>query len=658
VTLFAYIALFGWVPLVVVMFAVMPSRRAATVAIIGAWLLLPPYTIPISHFPDYTKNVAATIGVILGTLCFGLDRVATFRLRWFDIPMLAWCSSGIASSLHNGLGLYDGLSNALTDSLYWGLPYLLGRVYFSDFAGLRSFTVAMVIGGLAYVLPCLWEMKMSPQLLGDIYGISSWQGTRLGGFRPHVFFMTGLELGMWMTAASLTAWWLWRCGVLTRLGSVSFGIVILPVLLVTTILCRSSGALILLAGGMVMLWSSHILKTRMLLLALVLVGPIYVTVRLNNLWTGQQLVAFVKVLLGEERGKSLATRFEAEDLIGAKAMQQPIFGWGGWNRAAVYYGGDNTLEQHRVPTDGLWVVEIGAKGLVGLSFLYLATALPAFLFLWRVPERLWRHPQIAAATVAATLLGIYMVDCILNAMINIIYITLAGGLSGALAAPLPRALLGQGRARTDGVSEHLLPDGGAFASGPSAQEIELADRCYRSGRMSKDQGRWNEAEAAWRRALDVMTRLTALAPGVPDLERRWCDCANDLAWLLLNHREPASRSPAAALALAVQAARKCPGAAVYWNTLGAAQFRIGDFKTAVTSLERAIALAGEGTPFDHVFLAMAHARLGHSERAAEWLNRAMIGLEQGYQGHTELARFCEEARSLVAMGPEAPALAH
>ena len=59
--------------------------------------------------------------------------------------------------------------------------------------------------GLPYVLPCLWEVRMSPNLLGYIYGATTWQGTRLGGYRPHVFFGTGIECGMWMTAMSLTA---------------------------------------------------------------------------------------------------------------------------------------------------------------------------------------------------------------------------------------------------------------------------------------------------------------------------------------------------------------------------------------------------------------------------------------------------------------------
>ena len=275
-TIVAYIALFGWVPAILVFFALLPGRRAATIAVIGAWLLLPPYQIPVSNFPDYSKNTAATLGMILGTLFFGPDRILAFRPRWFDLPMLVWCFCGWPRRCRMAWASTTASPTSLRQFMYWGLPYLLGRCIWRLRKACAAFGVAMVIGGLAYVIPCLWEARMSPQLLGNVYGFTKWQGTRFGGFRPHVFFFTGLELGMWMSAVSLTAWWLWKCGVLKRLGPMSFGRVLLPILLGTSVLCRSTGALILLAGGMVLLWASNRFKTRMLLYALVLFGPIYV----------------------------------------------------------------------------------------------------------------------------------------------------------------------------------------------------------------------------------------------------------------------------------------------------------------------------------------------------------------------------------------------
>ena len=78
-TIFAYLALFGWIPAVMVMFATMPGRQAATIAVIGAWLLLPPYNLDIGGLPDYSKNTAATFGIMLVRRYLGHSSL-------FDVP--------------------------------------------------------------------------------------------------------------------------------------------------------------------------------------------------------------------------------------------------------------------------------------------------------------------------------------------------------------------------------------------------------------------------------------------------------------------------------------------------------------------------------------------------------------------------------------------
>ena len=55
----AAIALFGWGIVVLVLFAVLPGRRAAAAAFVAGWLLLPVVTYPIAGLPDYDK-IAAT----------------------------------------------------------------------------------------------------------------------------------------------------------------------------------------------------------------------------------------------------------------------------------------------------------------------------------------------------------------------------------------------------------------------------------------------------------------------------------------------------------------------------------------------------------------------------------------------------------------------
>jgi WD40 repeat protein/Flp pilus assembly protein TadD len=57
------------------------------------------------------------------------------------------------------------------------------------------------------------------------------------------------------------------------------------------------------------------------------------------------------------------------------------------------------------------------------------------------------------------------------------------------------------------------------------------------------------------------------------------------------------------------------------NTLGAALYRAGRFKDAIRRLEEAIQVRGGEHPGDWPFLAMAHHRLGHREKARRWLDR-------------------------------------
>ena len=69
---------------------------------------------------------------------------------------------------------------------------------------------------------------------------------------------------------------------------------------------------------------------------LLCVAPLFYAVRTTNLWSGESAVELARLLVGEARADSLDYRFENDDFLIAKALQQPIFGWGGWSRNRVY----------------------------------------------------------------------------------------------------------------------------------------------------------------------------------------------------------------------------------------------------------------------------------------------------------------------------------
>ncbi|MBI5760378.1 MAG: hypothetical protein HZA46_17825 [Planctomycetales bacterium] len=80
---------------------------------------------------------------------------------------------------------------------------------------------------------------------------------------------------------------------------------------------------------------------------------------------------------------------------------------------------------------------------------------------------------------------------------------------------------------------------------------------------------------------------------------------------------------AEAVDLAQRACRLQPENGIYLNTLGIAQYRIGDYRRAVDTLTRSTELntkqLGNPHPVDIGFLAMAHHRVGEEAKARELL---------------------------------------
>src|SRR6478735_6872027 len=111
--------------------------------------------------PDIDKITASTAGVLLGVMLFDPARLMSFRPKWFDIPMFCWCFTPFLSSMANGLGAWDGGSVVLEQLALFGIPYLIGRVYFNDWEGFRELGIAIFLGGVIYVPLCLMEIKMS-----------------------------------------------------------------------------------------------------------------------------------------------------------------------------------------------------------------------------------------------------------------------------------------------------------------------------------------------------------------------------------------------------------------------------------------------------------------------------------------------------------------
>lgn len=442
------LTMFAWVPGVLYIFKRLEPRKAAACAFVAGWMFLPVAAFKLPGLPDYTKMTATCTGILLGAYVFDRDTLTGFKFAPVDIPMLLWCTCPFLSSVFNGLGPYDGVSSAMYQSITWGLPYFIARIYFNDPESQRTLCWYIFLGGVIYIPFCLIEMRMSPQLHRNLYGYhqhSFLQTIRGDGFRPMVFMEHGLMVAMWMISASFIGIWFKRVGLMP---DKVFGIpskLLLGMLLVTTLLMKSTGAVGLLFAGLVCLLFSVKTRTTLLIWALLAVPPAYVVARSSGMWSGEKLTTWISEKYSEERGQSLQFRFDNENILVVKAMEGTFFGWGGWGRSRVY---DEDGKDISV-TDGLWIIVLGTRGLYGVILLILTIQLPVLLLLHRRSPAGWTEPDHAPAAVMAVLLALYMIDNLLNAMVNPMFMLFAGGMCG---------MLGE-----EGQQMHVLQEGGAVS---------------------------------------------------------------------------------------------------------------------------------------------------------------------------------------------------
>ncbi|MFN0132395.1 MAG: O-antigen ligase domain-containing protein [Phycisphaerales bacterium] len=434
------LAMFGWIPALLILFAAMPSRRAVIVGFLGAWMFLPMAGYPIQGLPDYTKSTATALGVLLATAIFDGNRLLTFRFRLIDLPMLAYCTIPVLSALSAGYGLYEGISSILNQSFMWGIPYFIGRLFFRDLESLRELAVGIFIGGLVYMPLCLFEIRMSPQLHNLVYGFHQHdflQTLRGAGYRPTVFMQHGLAVGTFMCTAALAGVWLWRSRVIRTLWGIPTAWLALALLL-TAILCKSTGATALMFIGLGTLFVGQALGMRWLLLGLALAPVAYVLFRTVGGWSGSILVEITR-LISDQRAESLQTRIDSETNLWRLVQPDLFLGSGRFVYAAL-------RGEVGVIPDGMWIIALGCNGLFGLAAFLGAMVLPSARFARRYAARYWNHPTLAPAVVLAAVCALYMCDCLFNAMINPVLLLALGGLATLVSNPLPRPVPAVARA--------------------------------------------------------------------------------------------------------------------------------------------------------------------------------------------------------------------
>ena len=421
----------AWVVGVVAVFpSLKPHRGMLVIVLTGALFLPEAVPNPVEFGPvKFAKQLAIGYAALFAALLYSGDRLFSPGIRWFDWPMVVWCLIPIPSTFLNepppdgGSYLRDAVSQTLTQCVFWGVPYLMGRLYFTDRDTLRDLVVAVVIAAAIYAPLCLFEARMSPQLHRMVYGYHQHdfsQTVRFEGFRPTVFLQHGLAVGMFMVTGALMAAWLRRAGQIPGY----FALLLVPV----AVLIKSSGAIALGLSGGVVLWLSAATKSRWWLLALIAVAPTYSIARGTGTWTGTSLVQVISDEFDANRAQSLAFRLTNEDMLVEHAAERPLFGWGIWGRNLIQ---NDAGENISVP-DGFWVITLGTRGIVGLTAIGLALLLPAARFALGTDPGRWTTPELAPAAACAVVVTLWCIDCVLNAMPNAVYPLIAGALGSSV----------------------------------------------------------------------------------------------------------------------------------------------------------------------------------------------------------------------------------
>lgn len=423
------VTLFSMPFFVMFLFKKFEHRQAVVIAYVSGWMFLPcaEYNIFLLH---HTKTTVIAIGILASIKIFDSERFATFQFSAVDIPMLLWCTAPFFSSLFNDLGPYDGLSQCLYQTIRWGLPYYIGRIYFTDTAALKILSFAVVLGGIIYIPFSWFEMIMSPQLHRLTYGFHQHEFLQTlregGGFRPMVYMEHGLMTSMWMMLAIFLGSWLYYSKSMpAKIMRVRTEYVLL-MLMFTFIMMQSQGAIVLLLIGVFVLYLSNRIKKIILVLILLLPPHLYIATRVTGIWDGRNFSNFVAEKFSAVRAQSLQFRFDNETILIDKALQGTIFGWGGYGRSRVY----NEKGKDLSVTDGLWIITLGQNGIYGLLMMVISIQLPVVLFVLRVKPEQWNKKEVAGPAVMAVFLALTMIDNLLNAMINPIYMLFSGGLTG------------------------------------------------------------------------------------------------------------------------------------------------------------------------------------------------------------------------------------
>lgn len=441
----AFLVLLLWPIVAVAAFRVLGPARGLVVTLVAAHLLLPTglarFELPILPSMDkYTIPSFAALGI---AILFYRPQLRLWpQSRFARLLIVLYVIGPLFTTLGNldpitwgplwlpGMQLKE-VPALMLQQIATLAPFILGRSLLTGEDGLRILTWTLVLSALAYSLPMLLEVRLSPQLNTWIYGYFQHdfiQMMRGDGFRPIVF----LDHGLW--AALLVSTAIMAICVLLRSGGpeapVFRSVLILLWLLVVLVACKSVASIIyVLLIGPIILFASFRMQVRIAALLGILAFS-YPLARGLGFVPTTTMVRLAEDISNPLRAQSLEYRFDNEEVLVERASERPLFGWGIWGRNHVY---DSVSGRVMTVTDGRWIVTMGGFGWVGFIAEFGLMLLP-LLHLW-----FRRAAQSPLAAGQALILAVIMVDQLPNASFTPITFLYAGALLGWAERPEAKA---------------------------------------------------------------------------------------------------------------------------------------------------------------------------------------------------------------------------
>lgn len=421
---FTGIVLLAWIPICAGLFALLSPVRAAAAAYLVGWLFLPVATIDIRGFWDLDKVLATNLGVVAGVMLFSPAAVFRFRPTGADALLGLFAALAFASSISNGLGVKDAVSALGHLVMYYGVPFIVGRIFCNTPLALAQAARLVVVGAACYTALAVFEWRMSPQVHHYLYGFfqHSWvQHVRWGFYRPIVCFPHALGLGMFLAWAGVLAIDLSQARAL--FGSEGKSRFLVGVIALGVLVTMSYGPWLLFLAGLAALVAWRIPSRRWIILLPVLFCTYWTVGRYSGFVDGAWMAETIGKL-SEERASSLQYRIDAEEILLERAKQRPLLGWSGWGRSREDDHG-NVL---RTAADGLWVIFVGLYGIIGVLAFFSWWCAPIWMS-WRAGGALEQVPAVRGCVIAV---GMQAVNLLYNGFLSPVLTLLAGGVVAVL----------------------------------------------------------------------------------------------------------------------------------------------------------------------------------------------------------------------------------